>query len=298
LYRAAVVRNLTTLLANPPTTTTYAEHRSLIQTWALEGKKLMFVAHSQGNLFAVAAHAFATTLVPASAVKVVHIAPASPDLRGPHTLADLDLVINALRIAGGTVPPVTHLIPGYLLRPPGLSGDKDALGHGLLEIYLNPAIATSSVIKEQITSAIASLVAPPTQAVTGFFTATLTWDGSGDVDLHTFEPGGGHVFYRTPQGAAGFLDVDNTVANGPEHYFASCDPQRLLPGTYQIAVANFSGATGRTATVQIASASDGVLGTRSITLGAETRDTPSPALFSVVVTKDPQTNLFSAALAP
>src|SRR4051812_49224307 len=46
---------------------------------------------------------------------------------------------------------------------------------------------------------------------------------------------------RDPTGAAGFLDVDNTVANGPEHYFASCDPLAVEVGTYRIAVANYAG---------------------------------------------------------
>ena len=106
--RSAAVALLTTLAANPPTMANYAEHRTRIDSMLLEGRKLLFVAHSQGNLFANAAYAHAVGKVGAEAVKVVHVAPASPIVNGPHTLADMDLVINALRLVG-TVPAITGL---------------------------------------------------------------------------------------------------------------------------------------------------------------------------------------------
>lgn len=133
--RAAVIASLTAPFGNPPTTVNYAEQRSRIDTWIIEGKKLLFVAHSQGNLFVNAAYNYALTKITADAVKVVHIAPASPLLNGSHTLADLDLVINGLRTVG-SVASITDSIPGYLLRPAGVNGQKDILGHGLLEIYI------------------------------------------------------------------------------------------------------------------------------------------------------------------
>lgn len=294
-YKAAAINNLTTLLSNPPTTSNYVEHRTRIDNWVLEGKKILFVAHSQGNLFANAAYNYALTKTTSDSVKVVHIAPASPTLSGEHTLADLDLVINGLR-AVGSVASITDNIPGYLLRPAGVNGQKDILGHGLLEIYVNQNLAISTRVKSQINAALAALVAPPFQATSGFFTATLTWNGSGDVDLHTFEPGGFHVYYQSLTGISGYLDVDNTVANGPEHYYASCDSSKLQAGTYQISIANYSQADGRTATVQVASWSDGVLGTKSVTLGGATGDNPTYSMFNVVVTKNDQTGKYSVSL--
>ncbi len=295
-YQAAAVQQLTAMLANPPTQLNYAEHRSRINSVILEGRKLLFVAHSQGNLFVNPAYQYAIGQVDAQSIKVVHIAPASPTLSGPHTLADLDLVINGLR-AVGSVAPITDNIPGYLLRGPGVSGQRDPLGHGLLEIYVNQTLAVSQRVKNDIEAALDTLVAPPAQAAAGFFTATLTWNGSGDVDLHTYEPGGSHVYYSSKVGIAGHLDVDNTSANGPEHYYASCEVDRLQAGTYRIALANYARATGRTATVQIASASDGVLGTKSTVLGGETRSTPSVTLFNVIVTKNEESGTYSASLA-
>ena len=296
-HRAATIRYLTTLAGNPPTVSNYMEHRTRIDNWILEGKKILFVAHSQGNLFANSAYAYANTKAAAGSVKVVHIAPASPRLNGEYTLADLDLVINGLR-AVGTVPDNTDQIPGYLLRPAGANGQKDVLGHGLLEIYINQGLAISGRVKSQINAALSSLVTPPALATSGFFTTTLTWDGTGDVDLHTYEPAGAHVFYRSMRGQAGYLDVDNVVANGPEHYYASCDAAKLQEGTYKVALANYARAEGRTATVQIASWSDGVLGTKSVVMGPATGDNPVFPMFNVVVTKNTQTGKFTTTLAP
>lgn len=294
-YRAAAIRQLTTLLANPPTLANYAEHRTRIDNMILEGRKLLFVAHSQGNLFANSAYNYAVSQVGSDSVKVVHIGPASPTLSGPYTLANLDLVINGLRIVG-TVPDITSNILGYLLRPPGVNGQTDILGHGLLEIYINQALDISQRVKGQINNALTTLIAPPVRATSGFFTTTLTWDGSGDVDLHTFEPGGAHVYFITKRSSAGFLDVDNTVANGPEHYYASCDKTKLLEGTYRVELANFARATGRMATVQIASWSDGVLGTKSVVLGDVTGQIPAYPMFSVVVKKNQETGHFTVKL--
>ena len=293
--QAQIARNLTGLLANPPTSVNYAEHRLRIDNFVVEGKKMVFFAHSQGNLFVNPAATYARSRSSAEAVKVVHVAPASPTLSGPHVLADKDLVINGLRLVG-SVPSITDIIPGYLLRPAGLGGGTDILGHGLLEIYVNPALNVSSSVRNLVTAALDGVTAPPQQASTGFFTATLTWDGSGDVDLHAFEPGGSHVYYGAKTGQVGFLDVDNTTANGPEHYYASCDSDKLQVGNYQIKVANYARAAGRTATVQISSSKDGVLDTRSVVLGAPTGNNPVFQLFNVRVNKNTTTGEYSVSL--
>jgi len=294
--QAKVAAGLTRSLANPPTMEDYAEHRTRIDTWLLQGQKLLLVAHSQGNLFANAAYKHALTKTTAASVKVVHIAPASPTVNGPHTLADLDLVINALRLVG-SVPSITDRIPGYLLRPAGINGETDALAHGLLPIYLNQKLDISARVKSHIQAALDSLVAPAAQTTLGFFTVTLTWNGSGDVDLHVFEPGGTHVYFRKREGESGHLDLDNIQSDGPEHYYATCDSSKLQTGTYQISVANYRHADGRTATVQIASQKDGVLGTKSVVVGEATANNPKfYPMFNVVVRKDEPTGTYSVSL--
>ena len=106
------------------------------------------------------------------------------------------------------------------------------------------------------------------------------------------------MFYRAKTGTAGFLDVDNRVASGPEHYYASCASDKILTGAYRIAVANYLFADGRKATVQIASWIDGVLDTKSVILGAATGDTPSTTLFVVNVSRNATTGKFSVAIVP
>jgi hypothetical protein len=171
--RATGIEKLTALMGTPQTLATYAEHRTRVDNWVLEGKKMLFFAHSQGNLFANAAYEYALTKTTVGSVKVVHVAPASATLKGPHTLANLDLVINALSGVGGSVS-VTDNIPGYQQRPAGENGERHILGHGLVEIYLNPSLATSTRIKNDVNAALGLLVAPPARATCGFFTATLT----------------------------------------------------------------------------------------------------------------------------
>ena len=80
--------------------------------------------------------------------------------------------------------------------------------------------------------------------------------------------------------------MDNIIGYGPEHYFASCDRARLQPGEYVIGLANYKGAEGRTATVQVASWNEGVLGTKEVVLAGATKSHPSAWLFRVTVKED------------
>lgn len=173
---------------------------------------------------------------------------------------------------------------------------RDFLGHGLIETYMNPAFGMYESIKGHVDQALTELKAPPTQASQGFFTATLSWDGVGDVDLHTNEPTGSHVYYRSKQGVSGYLDVDNTQRLGPEHYFVSCDKTKLSIGVYNISLANYARAEGRKATLQISSDAAGVLDTKSVVMGGETKDTPTFDMFNVRVSQNPDTLKYSVSL--
>ena len=50
--------------------------------------------------------------------------------------------------------------------------------------------------------------------------ATLTWSGSADIDLHCEGPSG-HIYYRNMSCTGGYLDNDNTTARGPETIYYS-----------------------------------------------------------------------------
>lgn len=271
-------------VSHPPTAADHAEHRARLDTLAAEGQKLLLIGHSQGNLFLNAAFDHVKPKIGASSVAVVHIAPASILLNGPYVLADIDVVINGLRIQGqGSVPPSNISLP--------LSA-QDLSGHTLLGTYLDPMRSARASIEHLMTTALDGLEtpsAPSHGAQRGFFTVTLTWDGAGDVDLHTFEPGGTQVFYSRKTGSAGNLDMDNVTAFGPEHYYATCDASRLVTGTYRIGINNYVGATGRTATVQVSFAQGGQPLTRTLNVGPVrgAAGNPTPMhVMNVVVSRD------------
>lgn len=74
------------------------------------------------------------------------------------------------------------------------------------------------------------------------FRATLTWDGSGDMDLHVVDPNGEHSYYSNKVIGTGNLDVDNVVAFGPENFTCIVpDGSSPVAGTYHIYVHNFDG---------------------------------------------------------
>ena len=141
-------------ILTPRLTTTdimYSDHKKKIDCIEDANRKFLIFAHSQGNLFATQAYDYTTKIKNASAdsVAAVHVAPVSPTLRGKHFLEDLDLVINGLRVFG-EVPSITHYMS--VLRAPGLNGKTDPLGHGLLEIYLNPTIDVEGDMYTEVTT--------------------------------------------------------------------------------------------------------------------------------------------------
>lgn len=137
-------------------------------------------------------------------------------------------------------------------------------------IYLNGLIPTKPLIDGHIINALSSIQAPPKVAQPGLFTVTLDWDGPGDVDLHTYEPNGNKVYFSNKIGSSGRLDVDNISGYGPEHFYASCDTNRIMDGDYNIGVANYSRADGRRANIQVATPDGGVIASESVTLGTAT----------------------------
>lgn len=283
------------LSSHPPTEANYASHNTRLSTLALQRQKLILVAHSQGNLFANHAYDFIVAKIGAGSVKVVHVAPASPTLRGDDALAFIDLVINGLRIQGATSVPPTNISVSEL--PASLS---DASGHTLVGTYLDPSRGGRTRVKSLIDVALDALKTPVPSANStgsvGSFTITLTWDGTGDVDLHTVEPNGAHSFYGSRAGKVGYLDVDNIVGLGPEHYYASCDAAVLQTGIYHVGINNYARATGRKATVQVSTSNGGTLGTRTLDVGPErgsSGDATPVQVMNIAVSKDPMTAKFS-----
>jgi hypothetical protein len=134
------------LISTPPTALTMTTNNADLDRLAANGQYFTLIAHSQGNLFLNQAYDHILPTVGASGVQAVHIAPASPTLRGDYVLSSSDTIIGALSLTGG-VSPVNFTLPKNPL---------DASGHGLLNTYLHSTLP----------SVFNSMVKTPVQVVT------------------------------------------------------------------------------------------------------------------------------------
>jgi hypothetical protein len=149
------VAKLAAFFNTPPTQVDLAQQQADLTAAAAAGRKLVLVAHSQGNLFVNQAYQFIQPVVGSDRVSVVHVAPASPTLSGPYLLANIDLIINALRLVNGfnTVPPVNLTMTYDPLT------DGDPAGHGLVPVYLDPNRPGRAATQQLLIGAFTSLEA-------------------------------------------------------------------------------------------------------------------------------------------
>ncbi|WPB56488.1 hypothetical protein [Xylophilus sp. GOD-11R] len=142
LALAQMVSGWIQLLSTPPTASDIAVQLQKLRDHAEDGSALVLIGHSQGNLFLNAAVDGVKTSHPDALTRPIHVGPASPTLRGPHVLADIDLVINALRVQGiNSVPAVNIILP---------FSRADASGHMFVATYLDSARASLAKIREML----------------------------------------------------------------------------------------------------------------------------------------------------
>jgi hypothetical protein len=159
-FVVAAWSTLGALSSAPPTSFDYTTQNAELDTIAAAGRKMMLVAHSQGNLFVNQGYDHIQPVVGSTRVKVVHIAPASATLRGQYVLSSNDLVINGLRAVGSVQPNNIAIAPGTV----------DPTGHTLVNSYLvsdNPGRSNGRAQVEVLESgALSALTAPSGCAVT------------------------------------------------------------------------------------------------------------------------------------
>jgi hypothetical protein len=140
------------MLSNPPTQADMASQWSKLSGLADEGYSFALIAHSQGNLFVNRAYeSLLDRYIDPYMAGVVHIAPASPTLSAgaEYVLADIDLVINGLRVQGATsVPPVNINLP---------ASTNDLSGHTLVGTYLDPARAARARVLTMVQKVLGEL---------------------------------------------------------------------------------------------------------------------------------------------
>ena len=162
LTRNALIREfleaLTLLVDSPDTSQTRMQHHLINDSHTWKGKKLIYIAHSQGNLWVNESYKHVTSQrgYGADNIRVIHIAPASPTLSpdSGYILSSSDMVINGLHFTGrGSVPP-----PNTMIAP----SKSDLLGHGLIEIYLTEPKSIKK-IQASVDKAFASITKPDMQ---------------------------------------------------------------------------------------------------------------------------------------
>jgi len=220
-------------------------HVQRYKTVLMEGSRVLVVGHSQGCLYANAAHtalAKDSDDLPMDAFGIVAVGTPSSRVAGggPYVTRTDDLVINAVR----------WLYPGTL--DGNVTNDSDSSdwkNHSFIDAYLDGDLSGPLIVNRALTRA-NGLAWPLPEMGSGPITVTLTWGDEPDVDLHVFEPDGSHVYYANPVGTSGYLDYDDVTSWGPEHYYV-VDCESLAAGTYRVGVNYYRGSAPETAFVQI-----------------------------------------------
>lgn len=274
-------------------------HLNFYQKEFTEGRKVVLVAHSEGNFFANFAWEALPGLIQES-TKVVSVATPAAVVAGnsgAYTTFRQDQVINTLRNLTVFDEPLNGNIDICAGRESSVFGSiaSDSLGHGFTEDYMHCDNSQNRIFGH-IDTAIASTTQPPQLARDSIITATLTWGSQPDVDLHIYEPSGFHVFYANPVGPLGGLDVDDTNGGGPEHYFASC--QTLQAGTFRFGVNYFTGTGPETATIILQAGQHTRQFEVNLTDSRGSGGDTTPIIFADIVVEGDQEEGFTFSITP
>jgi len=229
------------------TTDSLAKHVNTYKTVIAEGKKVILVAHSQGNLFGNQSYNLLESRERQSfgMVSVANVDNNVLEADSPYTTLKTDKVIQAL-IAVQLGLPTSPMRPNTENFPAA----DNFWGHSFIDSYMVEGSISAAQITGDITAALGNLATPYQVVEPGVITVSLTWGPEPDVDLHVNEPNGMHVYWDNMHGLSGALDRDDRSGWGPEHYHvASCNT--LEEGIYTIALDYFKGSNPEVATLQI-----------------------------------------------
>ena len=213
-----------------------------------EGKKILLVAHSQGNFFGNQAYGVLNSTAKQS-FGIVSVA--NPDSSvgdgGPYTTLEEDEVIEYIKWAKDLIGLPVPMKPNLTNSPVELPDEK---GHAFINAYMVEGSNSDQKITNDMISVLDKLTVPRQLLEPGVITVTLLWEGATDIDLHVYEPNGSHVYWEAKEGISGFLDEDERSGYGPEHYTVpSCETLEF--GTYKIGLDYFKGDYPEVAHVQV-----------------------------------------------
>ena len=208
----------------PETIATIDSHVSIVRAQIASGKKPLIVSHSQGNLFANPEAAHIRDTVAYANLGVVHVATPAQLTSGPYVTTDTDLVIAPFFTAGTAPPPNVHM-------QPLLAGSN----HGFGDAYLLAGQAPRALVLSTISSTLDGITVSNESGSDGLFTVTLTWAGSGDVDLHVDRAERpARVLQRPSPDRSASSTSTTPPRTGPEHYFAACDSDALTGPSWSV----------------------------------------------------------------
>jgi hypothetical protein len=276
------------------TTDSLKDHVSSYTTKIAEGKKVLLVAHSQGNFFGNQAY---NLLDGRERQSFTMVSVATPDSNvlgntsfdAPYTTLINDKVIQAVIAA-------KILLPSEPMKPltENLLESDDPLLHNFINTYMVDGTNSSWEVIDDIVTALDSLITPPQIVDSGVINVALNWGPAPDVDLHVYEPNGTHVYWYNRQGYSGELDKDDRSGYGPEHYnVKTCD--MVEGGYYRIALDYYKGSYRDVATVQV----DAGLVSRTFTVSMPSDDfgtTSSPIPVATIFAKKNLDDVFEFSI--
>jgi hypothetical protein len=197
------------------TTDSLRDHVKTYQNAIDEGKRIILVAHSQGNLYGNQAYNLLTNQEKQS-FGMVSVANVDNNVLGDfsdsalYTTLTSDWLIQAI-IAGQLNLPTSPMNPNT--ENEVLS--DEFWGHSFINSYMIEGSNSQNQIISDILVSLDTLPVPYQLVDPGVITVSLTWGNAPDVDLHVYEPNGSHVYWFNLEGISGYLDADDRSGYGP-----------------------------------------------------------------------------------
>ncbi len=232
------------------TTDSLKDHVTKYKTAIAEGKKVLLVAHSQGNFFGNQAFDLLKINEKLS-FGMVSVANVDNNVLGNTTAGATYTTLIDDRVIS-TLIAIQLNLPTSPMSPntENLTASEDFWGHLFIDSYMVEGSVSEMQVTGDILTTLYNLPEPYQLVEPGVITVSLTWGHAPDIDLHVYEPNGTQVCWYNMDGPSGSLDRDDRSYNGPEHYHVpTCET--LEKGIYEIALDYFKGTTPDIATVQI-----------------------------------------------
>jgi len=193
---------------------------SYLEVYLLSGKKVVVVAHSQGNHIIELAHSVLVDkwgVEALQAVQVVGVASvASSTPSNTYLTWESDNTVLKGYDFGGGDPLTSNFTARDDLAV------ENTNGHGFNDVYLNRNFLGRYNPRGQ-----------------GNITVSLRWEQYDDMDLWVIENGETTVSYRNFTGIYGQLDRDDRDGDGPEHYTADIDCFSAAGKTWGIGIQQY-----------------------------------------------------------